>query len=56
VADPGAEGEAGGIDWVEVAGDRERLERWLGGASLPVRVVDGPPALRAVSIGGRELR
>ncbi len=55
VADPGAEGDAGGIAWVEVAGDAERLAAWLGG-ELPVRVTAGPPALLAVGIGNRELR
>ena len=53
VADPGADGDAGGITSIELAGDPARLERWLGGASLPVRVVDGPPAVRAVSVGDR---
>jgi hypothetical protein len=57
VPDPGAGGSAGGIAWVEVAGDPERLEHWLGGGGLPVRAVaDGPPGVRAVGIGGRELR
>lgn len=56
IADPGAGGDAGGITWVEVAGDAARLHDWLGGERLPVRVVDGPPALRAVGIGRRELR
>jgi glyoxalase-like protein len=52
VADPGAAGGAGGIAWVEVAGDGERLRQWLGGAELPVRVAaDGPPRLRAVGLG-----
>ena len=55
-ADPGAGGDAGGITWVEVSGDAERLRRWLDGADLPVRVADGDPAVRAVGIGGRELR
>ena len=45
-----------GIGWIEVAGDAHRLERWLGGALLPVRVVDGEPAVMAVGIGSRELR
>jgi hypothetical protein len=54
-ARPG-EGGTGGLDYVEVAGDRERLHDWLGGAELPLRVVDGAPALRAVGIGDRELR
>ena len=56
VADPGAGAGASGITWVEVAGDAERLADRLSGEPLPVRVVDGPPALLAVGIGGRELR
>jgi hypothetical protein len=56
VADPAAGGSAGGITWLEVAGDRERLNRWLGGSALPVRVVSGAGAVRAVGIGTRELR
>jgi Glyoxalase-like domain len=56
IADPGADGDAGGITWVEVAGDPDRLRTWLGGAELPVRVRDGAPAVLAVGIGERELR
>jgi hypothetical protein len=56
IADPGAQGDAGGITRVEVAGDLDRLRTWLGGAELPVRVRDGQPALLAVGIGERELR
>jgi glyoxalase-like protein len=56
IADPGAEGDAGGITWVEVAGDGDRLRRWLGGAELPVRLRGGAPALLGVGIGARELR
>jgi hypothetical protein len=55
VADPGAGGE-GGIRRLELAGDAARLERWLDGAALPVRVVPGEPAVLAVGIGDRELR
>lgn len=44
------------ISWIEVAGDARRIERWLRGAELPVRVVEGEPAVRAIDIGGRELR
>ncbi len=44
------------IDWLEVGGDAERLRTWLGGAELPVRAVDGPPRVLAVSVDGRELR
>ena len=56
VPDPGANGDAGGVTWIEVAGDAARLERWVDSSLLPVRVVDGPPAVRAVGIGERELR
>lgn len=56
VLDPGIDGDAGGISWIEVSGDAARLERWLDVAVLPVRVVDGAPAVRAVGIGERELR
>jgi hypothetical protein len=56
IDDPGAAGNAGGIDLVEVAGDSGRLDDWLGGAELAVRVVRGPPAVCAVGIGGRVLR
>jgi hypothetical protein len=53
---PGDGGTAGGLTWVEVAGDADRLRDWLGGAELPVRVVNGPGALRAVGIGERAFR
>jgi hypothetical protein len=56
VPDPGSDGDAGGITWIEVAGDAARLEQWLDISLLPVRVVDGPPAVRAVGIGEREFR
>jgi len=59
VADPAGSrggGGAGGIAWVEVSGDAARLEDWLGGASLPVRVVEGAPCVRAMGVGERELR
>ena len=51
IANPGATGDAGGIAWIEVAGDGERLRSWLDGAELPVRIVDGPPGVRAVGLG-----
>jgi hypothetical protein len=41
---------------VDVAGDREALERRLGDADLPVKVVEGPSGVRAMGIGDRELR
>ncbi len=56
VADPGAGGAGGGITWIELAGDSAWLERWLDGAALPLRVVGGAGALRAVGVGERELR
>lgn len=56
VADPGAGGDAGGIARLELGGDAARLASWLGHASLPVQVTEGPPALRGVAVGGRVLR
>ena len=41
---------ATGIAWVEVSGNADRLSEWLGGADLPVRVVDGEPAFRAFAL------
>lgn len=51
VPDPGEGQDAGGISWLELAGDAARLSEWVEGAELPVRVVDGPPAVRALGIG-----
>jgi hypothetical protein len=52
IANPGASGDAGGIAWVEVAGDGERVRSWLDGEELPVRVVEeSPPGVRAVGLG-----
>ena len=56
IEDPGASGGTGGIEWIEVAGDPDRLDAWLDGERLRVRVVDGVPGVRAVAIGGRILR
>ena len=56
VADPGEGGDAGGITWLEVAGDRRALENRLDGAELPVRLVEGPVGVVAMGIGERELR
>jgi len=56
VPDPGAAGAAGGISWIEVVGDAGRLETWLGNSKLPVRIVGGAPAVRAMGIGRRVLR
>ncbi len=41
---------ANGIAWLELGGDEVRLREWLGGAELPIRVVDGEPGLRAVGL------
>jgi len=49
---PAGSGEAL-FEWVEVAGDEARLHEWLDGAELPVRVVPGAPAVRAMGIAGR---
>ncbi len=38
------------LAWIEVAGDPARLREWLGDESLPVRVVDGMPGVRAVGL------
>ena len=56
VADPGEAADAGGITWIEVAGDEGHLREWVGTAELPVRVVDGPPGVVAIGIGDRKLR
>ena len=56
IPDPGAVGDGEGISWVEVGGDAERLRAWLGGAELPVHVVDEPHGVRALGIGTVELR
>jgi hypothetical protein len=53
IADPGALGDAGGIAWLELTGDADRLQAWLGGGEeLPVRYAEGDaPGLRAVGLG-----
>jgi hypothetical protein len=56
VIDPGGGAEAGGITWVEVAGDADALAQRLGDADLQVRVVEGPVGVVALGIGERELR
>ena len=53
---PGEALDAGGLTWIEVAGDAGRLRDWLGDAELPVHVVEGDPAVRAMGIGDREFR
>ncbi len=57
VPDPGVAPGAGGIARLELRGDAGRLRAWLGGASLPVAVEPGPPAVVAVRLGdGRVIR
>ena len=56
MTDPGGGAEAGGITWVEVAGDADAVAQRLGGADLPIRVVDGLVGVLALGIGERELR
>ena len=53
IADPGASGDAGGIAWIELTGDVDRLGEWLGGGEeLPLRYAAGDaPGLRAVGLG-----
>jgi hypothetical protein len=43
IADPSAGGGAGGIAWLELAADRERLQAWRDAA--------GEPGLRALGLG-----
>jgi hypothetical protein len=46
---------AEGIAWVEVGGDRERLDAWLGDISVPIRVVHGgDPGVHVVAVAVRE--
>lgn len=59
IADPsGVDDGPGGIAWLEVGGESARLAEWLGGADLPVRVVEDGDGrgVRAVGVGERELR
>ena len=57
---PALAGSPDGIAWTEVAGDADRLRRWLGGTHPSVRVVevgDAGPGIAAVALrrGGEEL-
>jgi glyoxalase-like protein len=56
IEDPGAGGDAGGIAWIELAGNPERLRAWLGGEELPVRYAAGElPGVRAVGLGSGDV-
>ena len=39
-----------GIDWVEIGGDHDRLDAWLGPHDLPIRHVEDPPGPSRVAI------
>jgi Glyoxalase-like domain len=43
-----------GITWIEVAGERQRLDSWLGDGQIPARVMQGTSAVRAVGIATSE--
>ena len=49
--------DVAGISRVDVGGDEDRLRAWVGGADVPIRVVDGEPGVQAVvfSLGTGEL-
>jgi hypothetical protein len=51
ISDPGVGGDAGGIARIDLSGDRNVLNGWLGGGLLPVHVRPGPPAVLAVHLG-----
>jgi hypothetical protein len=57
IEDPGAAGSAGGIAWIELAADPERLHAWLGGGeALSLRYTAGEPAgVRAVGLGSGDV-
>jgi hypothetical protein len=55
IRDPGT-GGAGGITWLELSTDGSALEERLDGSKLPIRLVDGPPGVRAMGVGDREFR
>jgi hypothetical protein len=46
-------GDAGGIAWLQLAADADRLATWLHDADLPLRFADdeGPRGLRALGLG-----
>jgi Glyoxalase-like domain len=41
---------AGSIAGVEIGGDADRLEEWLGGDELPIRVAGDAPGIRRVAV------
>jgi hypothetical protein len=51
IADPGARGDAGGIAWLELGADADRLRAWLDDAELPLRLVEDGDGVRAVGLG-----
>ena len=54
-ASPGHRVDADGIAWTEAGGDESRLREWVGGADVPIRVVDDADRrVRAVGISLRD--
>ena len=51
IGDPGNGSDAGGISYIEIAGEPQRLTEWLGGFPLPIRFAPGEPGVRALAIG-----
>lgn len=43
-----------GISWVEYGGDTDRLVRWLGDHTAPIRCVDDPPGPRRLAIASSD--
>ena len=41
---------AGSIAWVEIGGDADRLEEWLGGDVVPIRVAGDAPGIGRVAV------
>lgn len=39
-----------GIEYIELAGDRQATEEWMGTTKLPLRWVEGQPGIKAVGI------
>ena len=56
VPDPGIAGAHDRIDRLEVAGDAQRLTDWLGELPTYLELVVGDGGVRALTVGGRELR
>jgi Glyoxalase-like domain len=42
--------DPGGIAWIEVSAEEERLRDWLGDSDVPVRITEGDPAIHRAAI------